>query len=160
MAFLSIFVALSAKCSCKSRTSRGCGIEGMVSDCDGPGGGSGCIAASLGDASEAAGEEKDVGEISRVVLRLGGGCFVGFDGFEVNGFEGKSSLASESSSRNVPLSSLSTSSLTTVVGLLCFGGGGFTTLFGAVLSDSVVDVRGTFDGRNGLNGGAFLFEAG
>jgi hypothetical protein len=43
---------------------------------------------------------------------------------------------------------------------LRLGGGGFVAVFAFVLSESVVEARGTFEGRNGLKGGALRFEAG
>jgi hypothetical protein len=79
------------------------------------------------------------------------GRFVDLNGFAVRGLAGRSSLPSESTPN--PASSLSLSSPSK-------SGIAFVAVFAFVLSESAVETRGTFEGRNGLKGGALRFEAG
>lgn len=99
-----------------------------------------------------------MGDTCRTGLRLGVGRFVALDGF-ANGFAGRSSLASEPCA-DALIPSLSTSSSFGAVGFLRFAGGGFVVVFRIELSDSVVGIRGTVEGRSGLNGGALRLDAG
>lgn len=114
-----------------------------------------------------ASEDTDIGDGSRVGLRFGGGFLVAFADFEGREARGSSSSSSSESSSSAPTfavpasPSLSSSSSTGVFDFLRAGGTVFfAVLLGIELSDSVVGMRGTFEGRCGLNAGAFRFDAG
>ena len=143
-------------------------MDGILSDWLGCGGGSGSAVGRSGEALDDLSEDTDIGEGWRGGFRFPGGgseALYGFDGFETDGLSARSSLESESflapsmlfAAAIVPSSSSSPSS---TAGLR--GAGGFIVVdfCGWVLSDSVVGIRGSFEGRCGLKGGGFRLDAG
>lgn len=157
MACLSIFVFLSAKCSCKRRTSSGCGMIGVPSsDRLGGGRGGGFVVARgrSGEVWDDCCEEIDIGDTSREGLRfggagLGGGLF-GFVGFcfEASGLSASSSSESLAAVPAGTLSAVSSSSSSSICIMFCRRAGMIGFVFcGCVLSESVVGMRGTLEGR-------------
>ena len=102
-----------------------------------------------------------------MVLRFGGAAagglkfLDGFTGREAGRSSSRSELPSALSASPGKGSSSSSSLSSTISGTVFFfaGAAGLLVAPALLLSDSAVGIRGTCEGRCGLNGGAFRFDA-